>query len=57
MAAACYCYCAQNECTLLKFFYSFSATELNDIEIEDEDFAQEFSYEKSDYGNGNDGDN
>ena len=52
MAVACYCYCV-----LLKFSYSFSATELNNIEIKDEDFAQEFSYEKTDYGNGNDGDN
>ena len=34
---------------LLKYFYSFSAAELNNIESEDEDFAQEFSYEERDY--------
>ena len=28
---------------LLKYFYSFSAEELNNIESEDEVFAQEFS--------------
>ena len=35
---------------LLKYFYTFSATELNDIESEDEVFAQQFSYEESDSG-------
>ena len=35
---------------LLKYFYSFSAAVLNNIESEDEVFAQEFSYEESDYG-------
>ena len=33
---------AQDECALLKIFYSFSAAELNNIESEDKDFAQEF---------------
>ena len=40
---------AQNECMLLKYFYSFSAAELNNIESEDEVFAQEFSCEESDF--------
>ena len=35
---------------LLKYFYTFSAAELNDIESEDEVFAQQFSYEESDSG-------
>ena len=34
---------------LLKYFHSFSAAELNNIESEDKVFAQEFSCEKSDY--------
>ena len=34
---------------LLKYFYSFSAAELNNIESEDEVFAQEFSCEESDF--------
>ena len=34
---------------LLKYFYSFSAAELNNNESEDEVFTQEFLYEKSDY--------
>ena len=34
---------------LLKYFYSFSAAELNNIESEDEVFAQEFSWEESDF--------
>ena len=58
MAAASYCYyekmCRTN--ALLKYFYSFSAAELNNIENEDEVFAQEFSYEESDYGDSNDED-
>ena len=45
-----YCYYgAQNECALLKYFYSFSTAELNNIEIEDEVFTQEFSCEDSDF--------
>ena len=39
---------------LLKYFVSFSATELNNIESEDEVSAQEFSYEESNYGDSND---
>ena len=35
---------------LLMYFYSFSAAGLNNIESEDEVFAQEFSCEESDYG-------
>ena len=34
----------------LKYFYSFSAAELNSIESEEKVFAQEFSDEESDYG-------
>ena len=41
---------------LLKYFCSFSAAELNNIESEDEVFAQEFSYEESDYGDSDDED-
>ena len=33
----------------LKYFYSFSTAELNNIESEDEVFAQEFSCEESDF--------
>ena len=40
---------ARNECALLKYFYSFSTAELNNIESEDEVFAQEFSCEESDF--------
>ena len=39
---------------LFKYFYSFSAAELNNIESEDEVFAQEFSREESDYGDSDD---
>ena len=39
---------------LLKYFYSFSAAELNNIESEDEVFAEEFSCEESDYGDSDD---
>ena len=45
---------AQNECMLLKYFYSFSAAELNNIESEDE--IQKFSCEESNYGDSNDED-
>ena len=38
---------------LLKYFYSFSAAELCNIESEDKVFAHEFSYEESDYGDSN----
>ena len=41
---------------LLKYFCSFSAVELNNIESEDEVFAQEFSHEESDYGDSDDED-
>ena len=41
---------------LLKYFYSFSAAELNNIESEDEVFVQEFSCEESDYGDSDDED-
>ena len=41
---------------LLKYFHSFSAVELSNIESEDEVFAQEFSYEESYYGDSNDED-
>ena len=34
----------------LKYFYSFSAAELNSIESEDKAFTLEFSDEESDYG-------
>ena len=45
---------AQNECALLKYFYSFSAAELNDVESEDEVFALEFSCEESDFWDSDD---
>ena len=41
---------------LLKYFYSLSAAELSNIESEDEVFAQEFSYEESDYADSDDED-
>ena len=41
---------------LLRYFYSVSAAELNNIESEDEVFAQEFSCEESDYGDNDDED-
>ena len=34
---------------IVLYFYSFSALELNNTESEDEVFAQEFSYEESDF--------
>ena len=64
MAVASYCYYQKVRRTmrtaivsyLLKYFVSFSATELNNIESENEVCAQEFSYEESDYGDSNDKD-
>ena len=64
MAVASYCYykkvctkmCTAIVLYLLKYFYSFSSGELNNIESEDEDFAQEFSYEKSNYEDSDDED-
>ena len=52
MDVASYCYYEKWRRTnaLLKYFYSFSAAELNNIESEDEVFVQEFSCEESDYG-------
>ena len=41
---------------LLKYFYSFSAEELNNIQSEDHVFTQEFSYKESDYGDRDDED-
>ena len=41
---------------LLKCFYSFPAAELNNIESEEKDFVQEFSYEERDYGDSDDED-
>ena len=62
--AVAYCYYEKGRRTigtatvseLLKYFYSFSAAELNNIESEDEVFTQEFSYEESDYGDSDDED-
>ena len=62
MAVASYCYYEKVRRTmriaivsyLLKYFYSFSAAELNNIESEDEVFAEEFSCEESDYGDSDD---
>ena len=62
MAVASYCYYEKVRRTigttivsyLLKYFYYFSAAELNNIESENEFFTQEFSDEDSDYGD-NDG--
>ena len=45
--------CAQDECILLRYFYYFSAAELNNIESEDSVFAQEFLFKQSDYGTSN----
>ena len=47
---------AQNECALLKYCYSLSAAELNNIESGKEVFVQEFSCKESDYGDSNDED-
>ena len=41
---------------LLKYFYSFSAAELNNIESQEDVFAQEFSFEENDYGDRDDED-
>ena len=41
---------------LLKYFYSFPAAELNNIKSEEEVFALEFLYEKSDYRDSDDED-
>ena len=64
MAVASYCYYEKVRrmtgtaivSYLLKYFYSFSAAELNNIEGEDQVFTQEFSYKESDYGDSDDGD-
>ena len=61
MAVASYCFYEKVRRTmhtaivsyLLKYFYSFSAAELCNIESEDKVFAHEFSYEESDYGDSN----
>ena len=57
MVVASYCYYKKVRRTMRtaivsyqKYFYSFSAAELNNIESGDKAFAQEFSYEESDYG-------
>ena len=39
---------------LLKYFYSFSAAELNNIEHDDKAFVQEFLGKESDYGDSDD---
>ena len=41
---------------LLKYFYSFSVAELNNIESEDEVFVLELSCKESDYGGSDDED-
>ena len=64
MTVVSYCYYEEvrrtmrtvNTSYLFKYFYSFSAAELNNIESEDEVFAQEFSCEESDYGDSDDED-
>ena len=64
MAVVSYCYYEKVQRTmrpaiisyLLKYFYSFSAAELNNIESENDVFAQEFSCEESDYGDSDDED-
>ena len=64
MAVASYCYYKKVRRTmppaivsyLLKYLYSFSAAELNNIEREDEVFALEFSWEESDYVDSDDED-
>ena len=49
MDVASYCYYEKWRRTnaLLKYFYSFSAAELNNIESENDVFAQEFSCEEN----------
>ena len=57
MTVTSYCYyekvrrtiCTAIVSCLLKYLYSFSAAELNNIESEDKAFAQKFSCEESDY--------
>ena len=44
------------ECALLKYFYSFSAAELKNIDREDKVFVQESLYQDSDYGDSDDED-
>ena len=64
MAVPSYCYYEKVRRTtrteivsyILKYFYSFSAAALNNIESEDEVFAQEYSCEESDYGHSDDED-
>ena len=61
MTVASYCYYENVRRTMrttiasyvLNCFYSFSVAELDNIESEDEVFAQEFSYEGSDYEDSN----
>ena len=64
MTVASYCYYEKVRRTmrtaiasyLLKYFYSFSAAELNNIESEDKVFAQEFLCEESYYRDGDEED-
>ena len=60
MDAASYCYYEQKRRTMhtaiVSYFYSFSAVELHNIVSEDEVFAQEFSYEESDFWDSDDED-
>ena len=60
MAMVSYCFYEKVRRTMrtaiVSYFYSFSAAELNNIESEDKVFAQEFSYEESDYGDRDDED-
>ena len=53
MDVASYCYyekaCRTMHTAIVSYFYSSSAAELNNIESKDELFAQEFSYEESDF--------
>ena len=64
MAVASYCYYEKVPRTmrtgivlcLLKYFYSFSAADLNNIESDNEAFAKEFSCEESDSGDSDDKD-
>ena len=64
MAVASYCYYEKVSRTmrtaivsyLLKYFYFFSAAEVNNIETEDGVFVQEPSYKENDYGDNDDED-
>ena len=60
MAVASYCYYEKVHTAivsyLLKYFYSFSAAERNNIESEDKVSVQEFLCEESDYGDSDDED-